>query len=62
MSDLWLWDFLAFVGAATFVVLAVSFAWFSIEEIQRRRTLDREMREFNRSIEAVSRIWRQDRE
>jgi len=61
MSDLWLWDFLAFVGAATVTVLLVSFVWFSIEEIQRRRTLNREMREFNRSIEAVSRIWRQDR-
>lgn len=62
MSDLWLWDFLAFIGAATAVVLLVSFSWFAIDEIQKRRTLDREMREFNEKMEAVSRIWRQDRE
>ena len=62
MIPYWWWDALAFIGAACAIALLMSIVWFVYCEIQNRRTLNREMREFNQKMEAVSRIWRQDRE
>lgn len=62
MIPYWWWDALAFIGAACAIVLLMTVTWFLFCEVQNRRTFNREMREFNQKMEAVSRIWRQDRE
>lgn len=62
MIPYWWWDALAFVGAACSIAVLVFITWLVLCEIQSRRMMNREMREFNEKIEAISRVWEPNRD